>query len=193
MSTAHDWEERAGGGGQGDPRIVRTGDVLMAEWPGIGRLTCNLRTSTSRFAAERGADPTLVAKLRAGAVPALLGDLRGGLSLHASAVATRSGAVLFMGAGGAGKSTAALELCLNHGGRLLSDDMTSLTFEGSTAFVVPTERAHHLTSASFRLLGLGPPTTRKKQKVPLRARRARSPASAIRTSCSRPPPAIAMC
>jgi hypothetical protein len=54
---------------------------------------------------------------------------RGLLTLHAAAVGTPSGAALLAGAGGAGKSTAALA-CLAHGMLFASDDFVAVDLRG---------------------------------------------------------------
>jgi hypothetical protein len=101
--------------------------------------------------------------------------LRGGLSLHASAVALGPRAILFVGPGGAGKSTAAGELCMRHGGRLLADDMASLDVRGYSVQVNPTERHHYLASSSLRLLEVDNPSSKIEKHALRAARAARSP------------------
>ena len=53
----------------------------------------------------------------------LVGRLRGRLVLHGSAVGTEWGAVLLLGAMGAGKSTVAATMCVRHGCDIISDDL----------------------------------------------------------------------
>jgi hypothetical protein len=148
------WEARVRADGTDAFRVGRSGKSLVAEWPGIGRLTCRPGGTHSQFLPEPGADRAKVTKLRAGAVRALLGDIRGGLSFHGSAVGLAGRAVLVLGPSGAGKSTAAGELCLRHRGHLLADDMTSLDVDADGVCVVPTERHHYLAAPSLRMLGV---------------------------------------
>ena len=157
------------------PRVGRSGEVLVAEWPGLARLTCDLQGKRSRFSAVPGADPGKVRKLRDGAARALLADLRGGLSLHASAVAVGTRAILLVGAGGAGKSTTAGELCLRHRARLLADDMASLDVQADSVHVNPTERHHYLTSSSLSLLGVDSEASQGEKQTVLASRAARTP------------------
>jgi len=61
---------------------------------------------------------------------------RGLFPLHASAIATESGAVLFMGASGSGKSTLAAAL-VRQGYRLLADDICAIDTRGAVPMVMP--------------------------------------------------------
>jgi len=135
-------------------RVGRKGEALIADWPGVARLTCGPEGARPRFVAAPNVDRAFVAKLRDGAVRALLGDLAGGLGLHASAVALGGRAMLLLGQSGAGKSTAAAELCLHHGATLLADDVAMLEVSSAGVRVLPTERQHHLTRTSCGHLGV---------------------------------------
>ena len=91
--------------------------------------------------------------------------------------------VLLLGASGAGKSTAAAELCLRHGGRLLADDAALVDERGGTLRVVPSEGRHYLSQASAASLG-----------VPLRGRSTaagKAGLRAARTSAQSVPVALA--
>jgi hypothetical protein len=61
---------------------------------------------------------------------------RGGVILHASAVALGIDAVAFVGPGGAGKSTVSASLC-RHGARLVSDDALVVTLERGCLMAQP--------------------------------------------------------
>jgi hypothetical protein len=89
-------------------------------------------------------------------VQGLLRDLAGQLAVHASAVAIDGRAVLFVGEGGAGKSTAAAEMCLRHGAQMLADDAALLEVGPGGVSVVPCESDHWLTRDSCRALGVPP-------------------------------------
>jgi hypothetical protein len=131
----------------------RQGKSLVAEWPRLARLTCDEDGTQVRLTPSAGASPRSLMKLR-GVVKALLADLRGGLGIHASAVAVRSSAVLLLGESGAGKSTTAAELCLHHGARLLADDAAWLDERNGVVQVVPSEDRHYLTRESGDALGV---------------------------------------
>lgn len=78
---------------------------------------------------------------------------RGFLTLHASAIATQNGAVLFSGKSGAGKSTlaAAME---QRGYALLSDDKTAITFDSlGQPIAVPAYPTRRLWLDSAEQLG----------------------------------------
>ena len=129
--------------------------MLVMEWPEIARLQCTADGRRARVTRFPNAHPGSFAKLR-GPMRALLGDLRGGLGLHASAVAIGRGAVLLVGDSGAGKSTTACELARDHGGRLLADDAALVVVRRGRALVEPTEASHCLWLDTSRQLGVTP-------------------------------------
>jgi hypothetical protein len=131
----------------------RQGQRLVAEWPDLARLTCNPGGTGVRLTPIGGASARSVAKLK-GVVKALLGDLRGGLGVHASSVALDGRAILLLGTSGSGKSTAAAELCLRHGARLLADDAAVLEERAGVVKVVPSEDRHFLSQESTEALDL---------------------------------------
>ncbi len=98
-----------------------------------------------RIAADRGqgwlegkcADPLAAIEYALRCLTALATWRHGGLLLHASAVAVRDQAVLFVGPSGAGKSTAAQ--LRPPGTRLLADDLTPVRFtrDGWVAYASP--------------------------------------------------------
>jgi len=141
-------------------RAGRLGDRLVANWPGLATLACAPDGSDATFRADADAPPGLINKLRNGAVFALLRDLGGSLSLHASAVAIEDRAVLFIGTSGAGKSTVAAALCLRYGGHLLADDVATLEITSSGVDVLPHETEHWLTRDSIVSLGIPLPDPR---------------------------------
>jgi hypothetical protein len=135
-------------------RVGRCGASLVADWPSLGTLTCRSDGEGASFEPVIGAPSTAVEKLRRGYVRALVESLRGKLALHGSAVASKAGAVLFLGSSGAGKSTAAAELCLVGGDELLADDVVLLNADAMPIAVLPTEGEHWLTAESRAALGL---------------------------------------
>jgi hypothetical protein len=135
-------------------RAGTRGSRLVAEWPGLATLACARDGSRARFIAAPGASARAIGKLQRGQARALLCDLRGGLGLHASAVAIGRRAVLFIGPSGSGKSTAAAEMCLQHGGQLLADDAVSIEVDAVGIHVLPCEKDHWLTRDSCLALGV---------------------------------------
>jgi hypothetical protein len=69
-------------------------------------------------------------------------------------VAIEGRAVLFVGRDGAGKSTAAAEMCIRHDAQLFADDAVSLDVGPSNTYVLPSEENHWLTRESCLALGL---------------------------------------
>jgi hypothetical protein len=86
-----------------------------------------------------------------GPVLGLVLRLRGVTCLHASAVAVGSGAVAFVGAASAGKSTAAAAF-VRMGHRALADDVVALTVCDGIACVVPAYAQLRLWPDSVKLL-----------------------------------------
>lgn len=108
-----------------------------------------------RIAVSQAETRPLCAQFFGGAV-ALLMALRGMAPLHASAVAIGGRAVLVCGAGGAGKSSFAATL-VGQGGRLISDDLSVLTFNGAgRACVLPGRTTIRLFPELEWLLGNEP-------------------------------------
>ncbi len=133
-------------------RIGRDADDLIAEWVGVGTLTVDRAGTMPRFSAELEADPLVVAKLKAAAVPALLRHLRRQITLHASAVAFGGGAIALLGDSGAGKSTLAFALATSeaHSFSLLCDDCLSV----DDGLALPTDRCGWLDNRAQVALNL---------------------------------------
>ena len=147
------WLHQIREGGTLQYRMGRRGQSLVAEWPGFAQLTCDQDGGRLHMTPAKGASPRALARLDA-VVKALITDLRGGLGLHASAVALGSKAILFLGESGDGKSTAAATLCLRHGARLLADDAALLEERYGVVRVTPSEDRNYLTSGSMGALGV---------------------------------------
>jgi hypothetical protein len=137
-------------------RAGKRGTEMIAQWPRLGTLTCRRDGSGATFAPVAGASDRALGKLQRAQVRGLLRDLAGQLAVHASAVAVEGHAVLFLGSDGAGKSTAAAEMCLGQGARMFADDAASLQVGPAGVDVVPFEEDHWLTRASCRALGIPP-------------------------------------
>lgn len=134
-------------------RVGRQGDKIVAEWPALARLTCATDASNARLNPMPGAAPEALAKLH-GMVSVFLGELRGGLGLHGSAICLEGAGILVLGASGAGKSTTAAAMCSALHASLLSDDTALLQEVGGALMLLPTESAHYLSTDSARALGL---------------------------------------
>jgi hypothetical protein len=137
-------------GGDVTVRVGRDGDALVAEWPGSARLVVRAG-APPRLEAFEGADATVVRKLAAELVPALVWHAEGGLSFHASSAALGDRAVAFVGPPDAGKSTAVAELCARHGLRLLADDALRVDDD---ARVLPGGAEAWVDAPAARALGL---------------------------------------
>ncbi|HEY4016787.1 MAG TPA: hypothetical protein VGM06_25805 [Polyangiaceae bacterium] len=130
------------------------GDHLVAEWPGVARLTCARDGSEAVLTRVTAVAEPAEDTLESASVRALLRDLAGHLALHASAVAIDGRAVLFLGQSGAGKSTAAAEMCLRHRAQMLADDTALLQMEAGRVEVLPSEALHALNDESCVALGM---------------------------------------
>jgi hypothetical protein len=126
-------------------RWRREGAEVVAEW--VGLLTAHVDAAGNvRVEISPGADPGVADKVRATGVAAFVRSLRGQPSLHGSAVAHGGRALVCLGESGAGKSTAAAELCATHGFALLADDVAGLELDAGRWWVVPTEASHWLAT-----------------------------------------------
>ncbi len=120
--------------GKIDFRIGRAGDELVAEWCGRATLHAHRTTGRSHLDFEDDVDPKWRRKLEHGMVRAMLRQLRGGLTLHASSLALADCGILLLGPSGAGKSTLAAVLAQRTQLNLLSDDTSPITFENGLAY-----------------------------------------------------------
>lgn len=85
---------------------------------------------------NRDADPRLEILALQGVIFAALMSQRGMMVLHASAIELGGKGIVVIGDKGQGKTTLGLKL-LSSGGRLLSDDVTALSFEQGRAMIHP--------------------------------------------------------
>ncbi len=152
-------------------RAGKHGPQMVADWPGLARLTCAPDGSSAKLVPAVGASRREIGKLRRGQVRALLRDLGGQLALHASAVAIDGHAVLFIGPDGAGKSTAAAEMCLRHHAQMFADDSASIEVNRGSVRVLPSEMDHWLTRESCTALGIEPGRGEGDAKRDMRASR----------------------
>jgi hypothetical protein len=138
-------------------RRGKCGNRLVADWPGVARLTCAPDGTEAVLTHASGVAEDPVETIGSAPVQALLRDLAGHLALHASAVVLDGRAVLFLGESGVGKSTAAAEMCLHHGAHLLADDTALLEMAGDRVDVLPSEGQHSLSEQSRVALGIAEP------------------------------------
>jgi hypothetical protein len=128
-------------------RWRRSEDGIDAEWVGVLTLRIDLAGRVTHEAAA-GADARVVSKVLSTGAAAFVRALDAQPSLHASAI-TRAGATLIcLGDKGAGKSTAASELCKHHGFELLADDVAALDDSTGRWQVLPTESATWLADGA---------------------------------------------
>ncbi len=132
-------------------------------------LTCAPDGSAATFVSAARASNRAVDKLRRAQVRGLLRDLAGAVTVHASAVALAGRAVLFLGSNGAGKSTAAAELCLGHGAQMFADDAASIDIGPAGVHVLPSEEDHWLTPESRLALGVPHPAGAHDEKREFRS------------------------
>ncbi len=121
--------------GRVDFRVGRRGCRLIAEWPGLAILRADRASAWSELTFAEGVDPKWCAKLERGLAAAMLRQIRGELTLHASALASESHAILLLGQSGAGKSTLAAVLASRPDVHLLADDTSPISFEEDHARV----------------------------------------------------------
>jgi hypothetical protein len=95
-------------------------------------IACYLAQNGDKIIIQLGdqVNDVMVRGLLLGAVLSVLMHQRGMLALHASAILSSQGAVLFLGSSGAGKSTL-LTAFLERGYRMLSDDVIGLSLDKS--------------------------------------------------------------
>lgn len=111
--------------------------------------------ATDHIAVSQPSLAPLCAQFFGGAVAVLMA-LRGMAPLHASAVAIGGQAVVVCGISGAGKSSFAAAL-VGHGGDLISDDLSVLTFDAAgRACVLPGRTTMRLFPELVGLLGSDP-------------------------------------
>jgi hypothetical protein len=159
QTGANDWSVTLPEDGDARFRWRRSQDGVVAEWVDVLTLCVDLKGQIDCTPAP-GVDPVLAAKLAGTEALAFVRALRGEPSLHGSAVARAGAAVACLGDAGAGKSTAAAELCKASGFELLADDVVALELSTSRWRVLPTESAHWLSTTDSTV----------KKPVPARAR-----------------------
>lgn len=136
-------------------RVGRVGEELVAEWPGRLLLRCDPRGERPLFERQQGADAEAAERLERGLGRALVEQLRGVPSLHASVVAKAGRAIACVGQSGAGKSTSAALLC-RMGYRLLRDDIAPLGIDAEAVTVTPADDRHSLADDVVEALQLRP-------------------------------------
>jgi hypothetical protein len=129
-------------------------DALLLTVPGIARFHLT-GGNTIAVASEPGADAADIPAFLVGSALPILLQLRGLLTLRASAVAVNGKAVLFCGASGQGKSTLAAALA-QRGYPLLADDFCTITQSSDASGSVDGDGAAlKLWALAIRALQLG--------------------------------------
>lgn len=154
MSATVKWCAVVTGEGRIEFRVGRDGDDVVAEWPGYATLRCARDGSRSSLAFEPLALPRWREKLERGLARAMIGQLQGKLTLHASAVEQEGRAVLLVGSSGSGKSTLAATLLRRTNARLLSDDASPVIWSDGKVFVEPSDSELWLWQEARRALRL---------------------------------------
>jgi hypothetical protein len=132
-------------------RVGRSNGHVVVSWPDLATLVVDRQGLDPRFEAVAGAPEPLVEKLRVGTARALVGHLRGELTLHAGAVGDGTGALAFLGDSKAGKSTLAHAMIAHDPRwRFLSDDL--LRVDGASA--LPSEKASWLAVDALAAFGI---------------------------------------
>jgi hypothetical protein len=145
-------------------RIGRQGDTYLAEWLEVGMLRADTSGAHASFVAEDDANAAQVERIRRHSVPALLGHLRGELSLHGSALVLDGACMVFLGASGAGKSTLAAYLCRKHGATLIADDISRLRHAAPFLYVEGQGEDHALMQDAAAELELAAGTPLNEEK-----------------------------
>ena len=96
-------------------------------------------------------DDREVAHIVAGSVFSALLHQRGASAFHASAVQTQSGAVMFLGHSGSGKSSLAAAM-VDQGLRLLADDLTGIVLQDGRTVALPGTARVRLQADSLDML-----------------------------------------
>ncbi len=164
--------------GQG-VRIGRRGNQLVVEWERIGRFESSSSGQDGTFCADETADGAILEKFRATSLMACRRYLAGGLSLHGSAVGFTAGAVALVGDSGAGKSTTAMALVEQHGGRFLADDVVPIDWDGFAPVVSPVNDSFWLARDASVWFGLAAPMAGKRSCPPRARAVAPEPLNAI--------------
>jgi hypothetical protein len=139
---------------------------LVVEWEGLGCLFSSTADADGVFLAVEGADATKLDKFRATSLMACQRYLAGKLSLHGSAVALPSGAIVLIGDRGAGKSTTAMALTERLGAAFLADDIVPVDWEGPDPVVQPVQDSFWLANDASAWFGLQASSTEKRPFPP---------------------------
>ncbi|MBI1402420.1 MAG: hypothetical protein GC147_04325 [Porphyrobacter sp.] len=149
----------------------RIGDGFLLRFPGEADFEIFPDLDRVHSHPEPGLDPDYLESLYTNAVLPILGNHRGGLFLHGSAVAINGRAVAFLGLSRSGKTTLAAALA-QQGHALLTEDVIELVRSGAAYELQPKSAALRLfpDSAAY-LTGRAPPPDHDglKQSIPAEA------------------------
>jgi hypothetical protein len=147
----HRWRGRDG---RDWARFARLADGYLVRFPGLADFWVSRAADQVRCAPRPSVPADVLRHLFLHQVwPLVLGE-RGRVVLHASAVATPAGAVVFLGDAGRGKSTLAASFW-TAGCALVADDSVRLDHRGDALVVVPSYPGVRLRPRALRGLPLG--------------------------------------
>ena len=141
--------------------VSKAGGRYRFDIPNTGTIVSDTQGNLLETRLDFGASADILQDALTGSILPLLWTLRGGFLLHASAVFTPYGAVLFFGPSGAGKSTLAASFESRAGCRVLDDDGAFLERTAGGLQVHPTERGVSLWHDSLAAVGSEFPQTRR--------------------------------
>ena len=147
-TAAPDWELRTGP----VPSIDR--DTLRFTLPN-GAPVAIMGEKSAYVANDRSASGMHPSLLRSVLAPVL--RLRGNIVLHGSAIEWNGRTLVLVGPSGSGKTTLAATVCAM-GGRLLTDELCAVVWNGNCPMVLPGSRLLALHPEALRLTGLMEPS-----------------------------------
>jgi hypothetical protein len=112
------------------------------EWDSVVAMRADRDGRITRLEPAPSASPVIASKVAQATARAFACRMSGGLAIHASAVARDGVAIACLGDSGAGKSTAARELCGRADLQLLADDVLGVRRDAGIWRAHPTEQIH---------------------------------------------------
>jgi hypothetical protein len=133
-------------------RIGRAGARIVVEWARFGRLLWT-EGEQMTFLPVPDVPAAQLEKFRATTLLACVRYLERKISLHGSAVQLAFGALALIGESGAGKSTTAMMLVENCGGKFLADDLVPVDWRSSVALIPPVNDSLWLNEDAVKWFG----------------------------------------
>jgi hypothetical protein len=129
-----------------DPRYEIVDGELWMEWNGVLAMRADRDGRIMRLEPAPAASRLVADKVALATARAFACRMSGGLAIHASAVAKGGRAIACLGDSGAGKSSAAQEMCESASVEMLADDVLGVRREAGTWWACPTEQLHWLVN-----------------------------------------------